>query len=150
MFECTAMWSVYLKGSPGIALRTSLEGFEASFNESEANISAARVRYINHLEPANPRQTRAYPGIRKYLPYQWESELRAFVFPLHPENLPNFDDRPHGVEIPINLQSLVEGVTVAPGSSRAFGRQVSRILEHAGFNPDFVSPSVIDGPPRYF
>jgi hypothetical protein len=78
--ECTAMWSVYLKGNPGIALRTSLGRFEAAFNESDEWVSAAKAVYIDHLAPAPARGTRSYPGIQKSLPYQWESgcELSSF------------------------------------------------------------------------
>jgi len=144
------MWSVYIKGSPGIALRTSLGRFEAAFNESEKRVSAAKAVYIDHQAPALPKRTHAYPGIQKSPPYQWESEFRAFVLPFNPDSLPNFHDRPTGVETSVNLKLLVEGIAVAPGSSRAFVRQVLRILEDAGFNPDIVSPSVIDGSPRCF
>jgi Protein of unknown function (DUF2971) len=106
--ESMAMWKIYGAESSGIALRSTYNRLIKSFPEKNEPIHVGVVRYIDFDEDAEPQDEDWLPFMHKRKAYEYEQELRA---------LTRADDADAaGVYVGVDLDELVEGVVLAPGT----------------------------------
>jgi hypothetical protein len=149
VYESTAMWHAY--SQDGLAIRSSVQRLKDSFRGHPTNIYIGKVIYRDQRDPksAEPHENQLHPAIRKLMSYQHERELRVltthipipFPWPVDPTK---FD---RGINIrPVNLDSLIESVYVAPGCTRWTYELVEKIMNRYGFK-NRLWPSALDERP---
>jgi hypothetical protein len=154
--ESAAMWKLYLKSDEGIALQTSFGRLRHELNESARRIHLGRVQYIDYTKELTLGGTphlvgRSYmlgpfaPFIQKRLGFSHEKEIRG-VFQDAWKNPDDPSEAQHGLPIAVNVEELVEGVYVAPGTQGWLRSAVQSILKRFGIDQD-VHSSEFDGPP---
>lgn len=133
-FESDAMWKLYTN-SNGIAIQSTFQRFTQSF-KGDKKIYIGIVKYIDYNKESislNKKFINAYDVItHKRLSYRHEQELRA-VTSIYPkkwnENPELFNNNPHGVNIEIDLDELIEKIYVSPRSAKWFQEIVKSVTE---------------------
>ncbi len=114
-YESIAMWKLYSESNKGIAIKTSVSNFKESFENSEEDIFAGMVQYIDFEEDTYySRSGHKYysgnlmtPYIHKRNIFEYEKEYRAIY---------SANNRPEekGFNIKVELNKLIEEVVLAP------------------------------------
>jgi hypothetical protein len=140
--ESVAMWNVYLKGNPGVAIQSTVKNLDSSIDD-KLNVSIGRVHYLEEddviPEPDGFNSLNA--ALWKWKSYQYENELRAVVIS-QPEELFKYN----GTYIPVNLNHLIQKIVISPKSPRWFSELVSSISSKYGL-ADKVDSSRLDMSP---
>ncbi|MCC6492591.1 MAG: hypothetical protein IT424_06180 [Pirellulales bacterium] len=120
--ESAAMWSVYGGRGASIAIRSTIghlcDALEAHSNE----IIVAHVSYVDYKKVIIPDGSMFYPFFFKQKSFEHERELRAACLldiPAVPGTMDLDLDNgliPHGVLIPIDLNSVINTVSVSPAA----------------------------------
>jgi hypothetical protein len=154
--ESAAMWKLYLKSDEGIALRSSFGRLCHELAESSRFIHLCRVQYRDYRKESIPGGVpfqigRAYvvgpfaPFTHKRYGFAHETEVRG-VFQDRYNSLDDPSEAERGLPIKVNVQDLVEGVYVAPGTTGWLRDAVQSILNKFGIDKG-VHPSEFDDPP---
>jgi len=152
-YESAAMWELYLKGNPGIAIQTTLESFENSFEDTKEEISFGRVHYKDYdhekFEGDIFTASICRPFAHKRINFIHESEFRAFYM------RPNDDHRNNDTGISergkffkVKLPTLIHKIYIcsnAPGGFkslledhiRKYGYEMQPIQSKLDNNPVF-------------
>ncbi|MBX3084826.1 MAG: hypothetical protein KF716_24540 [Anaerolineae bacterium] len=141
--ESVAMWEVYLKNNPGIAIQSTFNYLKSSFS-NDYDVNIGKVHYLSEEDPIP--EPAGFNGLNAVLwkrkSYQYETELRAvMIAPL--EQLYKYN----GLYIPVNLNHLIQKVVISPKAPRWYSELVLSISERYGFH-DKVTPSRLDTDPR--
>jgi len=71
--ECVGMWTNYLSGKPGVAVRSTFNRLAASFVPAAEDIFIGKVGYIDYLTPGDAKRLhRLSPALLKFVPYEYE------------------------------------------------------------------------------
>ena len=113
--ESLAMWKLYAKDEKGIAIQTNLADFKDAFENSERDIFAGKVDYIDYetdtFYKASGHKYYAMNGfslfIHKRNIYSYENEYRAIC-----SN--NISSQSEGVHIKVNLNKLIHKIYLSP------------------------------------
>jgi hypothetical protein len=124
--ESAAMWDLYLREPPGVAIRSTFRRLADSFSSLKSDILIGKVRYIDHLNEAMPPGTlkEGFNGLAAYMckrkSFQHEAELRALaIVQEQPGNIESFLGD-GGLYIPVNLDGLIEEIVVSPKAPKWF------------------------------
>ncbi len=148
--ECVAMWTNYLSKAPGAVIRSTFNRVAASFDPAAEDIPIGKVRYIDYLSPEGTNGFRRFNSTKsKFVPYEYEQELRALYCPFTLESPPNFHDHSPGFCVTIDLATLIEGVVAVLGNGDDVLDSLRGVMMVHGVDPDVVKTSVLDHPPRY-
>jgi len=135
--ESAAMWKLYLKSEEGIAIRSTYRMLRDSINDPEP-VRIGTVRYINYESDSIQAGNMLVPFLHKRRSYEHEREIRAIVTRVptedagvDPWDLPGIIA--NGVGISVDLDRLVQGVQVAPGSEPWFLDLVKSACKKYGF-----------------
>jgi hypothetical protein len=144
--ESAALWASYGKG---IAIRSTFARLRESLR-GEERVYIGRVRYIDYGDPREgfPRNNVYWQIIHKRLYFSSENELRAVVpgRAWNESGQLTGDPRP-GVEIPVDLGTLIEEIYVAPGAA-VLGEAVRAVVTRFGLDVP-VHQSSLDEAPRF-
>ena len=125
--ESEAMWKLFASQQYGVAVRTTAARLFGSFTERLPDYFG-RVSYIaydSHLMPVS-----AFPPVFfKRRAFMHEREVRAVVAPEHRVEKAEKEDRPPGVEYPIDPEHLIEAVVVSPYSPGWLPDIIQSVLE---------------------
>ena len=98
-----------------------------------------------------PRGNIMYPFIHKRREFEYESEVRAFIWATNVDSqhrLEKGDDKPRGVKVDIDIKKVVETIRVQP-TTPAWARQaIEKLLRRYGWGIK-IMPSKIDIEPIY-
>lgn len=155
--ESTALWVEYLKGQPGVAVRTSFRRlYEALAAAPHADsLEVGLVRYVDY-ETERITDSRLHSFIyHKRIQYAHEREFRAVYWLPDIEGDPLVIDpttarlpatpRP-GLSVAVNLGQLVEAIVVAPTAPPWFGDLVRSVTKKYGLDVP-VTVSALAGSP---
>jgi hypothetical protein len=114
--ESVAMWALYTSTPYGIAIESRVGRFKKALRIYGGRVYLGLVEYLDHeapvttsLAPPLGQINAVRPVLHKRLCYKHECELRAFT--VLPSNQP---PPTNGVQIPVYLNDLIEGVTLGP------------------------------------
>jgi hypothetical protein len=151
--ESMALWRGYGGGPYGVAVRTTFGSLSnllpLSFGDTPIEaIFMARVRYIDYasevLQIDEPYNMFA-PFVWKSLAYENESEVRALFIDVSGYFR---DDPPKGHLVGVDLQKLVQQVTVSPLAPDWFAEAVGATCARFGFRFD-IQRSIVYREPIY-
>lgn len=155
-YESAAMWRLYLKSNEGICIQTCINSFREAFKDEQKQVYIGKVRYKDYendifysdypKDKYGLREQNSFlPFIHKRKIYEHEKEYRAIV-PLFGENI---DTNRVGIEVKVNLRTLIKRIILAPSSPEWFGNLVKATLEK--YYLDFpVCKSEVDDKPYEF
>jgi len=138
--ESMAMWSIY--GDEGIAIQSTFRRLSESFSsQEERKISIGVVRYADHLVGytgrsgwSAERSHFAQMWMTKGKAYEYEQEVRAVtvIRPILTNSRMDSGklDHPTGVNVPVNLETLLEGIYVSPKRRPYFRSLVESVMHH--------------------
>jgi hypothetical protein len=138
--EATGMWEAYAPGREDVAIHSTYRRFTSAFREVEGTIAFREpihvgvVTYINVNTdeiPAGPGGTapNAYlPLLYKRHHYEHERELRAVLSPNGLLRATFEQEGMDGVFVAVDLDTLIEGIRVAPGAADWFREVVKRYV----------------------
>ncbi len=122
-----ALWKLYSSASTGIAITTTKEQLIRSCAEwaAEECVQIFKVEYIDHLK--NPDMiigSYSDPLRFKHKAYKYETEIRVVI---SRAGTKMNNQNPKGIRLPINLDTLVRSVVVAPEAGSWFYDLVSDV-----------------------
>jgi hypothetical protein len=134
--ESAAMWDLYVKGGAGIAIRSSVARLKACFaGATEHRVWIGNVRYFDYstetFYSAAPGLT---PVMFKRKSFAHESEVRAIFDAWHVGDRYKVgagrgDYIEDGIDIPSDLDTLIERIVVAPQAADWFKGLVRVVRE---------------------
>lgn len=143
--ENDSMWRLYLDSNEGVAVKTTIQDLTNSFLETENIINISKVRYLNYEKDiwydANVYPVKSYnmfiPLIHKRIEFKQEEEIRL-IHSLNTDiNLDNFwasQPSSTGINIPVNVKTLINEVYVPPTSDDTQIQKIKEIMEKYKFN----------------
>lgn len=147
--ESAAMWDLYLKERPGLAIRSTFQRLADSFASYKSDVLIGHVRYIDHLTETMPPELLkdGFNALAAYMckrtSFAYEAELRAVaIVQEQPGRVQGFLEN-GGLYIPVNLDCLIEEVVVSPRSPRWFLALVNAVADKYELNKP-VRGSVMD------
>lgn len=163
-FESAAMWKLYLKSTDGVAIQSTYRRLADCFNGyDETSVFIGTVSYKDYQKeavplstPENPYINMFYPFLHKRKSFAYEQELRA-VITYNPSIIgKTYEDIPSpkvkaeystfGLNVPIDLDVLVEQVFVSPTAEKWFEDLVKSAMDKFGLNKKVVKSSLADDP----
>lgn len=134
--ESEAMWRLYSPSGFGIAVRSQ---YSRLVDALPANIHngcyMSTVRYVDHHTDRLPRGNGFTYITHKRSAFAHERECRAIVWwkDPGPDREEELDERPLGMVVPIDLNSLVDEVVTSPTSPAWFSQTVQSVSEAFSF-----------------
>jgi hypothetical protein len=169
--ESDAMWKLYLKGSQGIAILSTVERVKSSFQNTLTHpVYMALVEYIDYEKFIPPRMPSILFGSSDYMykrrAFRHEQEVRVGTYncDVRTEFVDNagfikapkpgvtvadillYPDR-KGVYVPTNISALIERVVVYPFAPIWFSDLVTALCKRLGYAFEVV-PSEMGRPSR--
>ena len=134
------MWSLY--AGKGIALRTTYNRLVSSLDR-EVKFYAGVVRYVDFEETVFQDDNVYWPFVHKRRSFEHEQELRVLTRTWGSDEYTMPDGRPLADityvppairPVPVNLQQLLTGVSVAPTAEAWFAALVAAVLSRYGLS----------------
>lgn len=136
--ESAAMWDLYLRDGPGLAIRSTFQRLADSFARCESEILIGSVRYIDHLSEAMPPELLkdGFNGLAAYMCkrkcFQHEAELRSVaIVQEQPGSVKGFLED-GGIYVPVDVDRLVEEIVVSPNAPKWFFSLVDSVAKKYG------------------
>jgi hypothetical protein len=131
--ESAAMWRLYLESHEGIAVRSTFTRLRDCFSPASQSIYIGKVKYLDYKAERIPENKMAAACMHKRLSFAHEQEVRA-VFIDWAEGREVLADQKaehshKGVNIPCDLDKLIEKIYVSPTSDPWFQDLVEDAVE---------------------
>lgn len=149
--ESAAMWNIYGGDLGGVAIQSTFKRLMRSFKDKPV-IYLGMVEYIDYDSDSIDIKNRYAPLLHKRKSFEHEKEVRAVVTkrPYNPDGTidPYTETIISGLNVPVKIDELVEGVYVSPKSPTWFAELVRKVVER--YNHNFpINQSRLDDPPVY-
>jgi hypothetical protein len=173
--ESEAMWKLYSKSSDAVAVQSTYERLSDSFKEyDEEDVYIGTVNYIDYKKQPVPLSTAKepvvnlfYPFIHKRRSFEHERELRAVIsyWGETPELMYDGDEEIEipqpkvksekfykekgvlfGLNVPVNLDELIENIFVSPTANKWFEDVVNSVMKKYGLNQKAEKSPLADDP----
>lgn len=147
--ESAGMWNLYAKTEEAICIQSSYSKLRGCLPN---NVKIGLVRYVDYTQNWIPESNLLAPFMYKRKSFEHEKELRAVI------NLSTIDEmdlefvtidsKPPkgGIWQPIDLNTLIENVYVAPNAPKWFGELVQSVVKTYGLNKPVIKSSLEDEP----
>jgi hypothetical protein len=152
--ESAAMWDLYARSGAGIAIRSSVARLKACFTAAADHpVWIGRVRYRDYATEAIwGASSGVAPTMTKRRSFAHENEVRAVFYAARSGNRYRvsqelYDFVEEGMDIPTDLDTLIECIVVAPQARGWFKDLVRGVIEDYGLgNKEVVTSSLDDRP----
>ena len=138
--ESDAMWKLYSSSNEGISIQSTFKRLTECF-QKDTNYSTfiGKVKYIDYDTDYFSDENWLYPFVHKRKYFESEREIRAVIqeYYLIGKN---------GIDVPIDLEMLIEKIYISPTSPDWFSDRVKSIAKKYGINKDVVKSSLSDDP----
>jgi hypothetical protein len=125
-------WEIH-GGNYEVAIRTTVDKLKRSVSPSSQKIYMSSVQYIDFASAAMPTGNVFLPALHKPHELRGEKEVRMLLLQTGGQGV--FSPGPeHGVDVTIDVGSLIEGIRVTPRSAHWFRSLVSSIADHYHLN----------------
>lgn len=139
-YESAAMWKLYSSSNEGISIQSTFKRLTECF-QKDNNYSTfiGKVKYIDYDTDCFSDVNWLYPFVHKRKQFESEQEIRAVIqeYWLIGKN---------GIDVPIDLEMLIEKIYISPTSPDWFSDLVKSITKKYGINKDIVKSSLSDDP----
>ena len=125
--ESYLMWKAYAER--GIAVRTTFERVQASFEDFSGSVTGGVVDYVDFARERTPVGNVFHLVMTKDYPYCDEREFRLLLWSLDQKNL-DLVRLSNGVRVSVNVQMLIERVFVNPLSPSIPGELLELLDRH--------------------
>lgn len=149
--ESWALWNY--SGQNGVAIRSTIGRVRDAFQrgaplDEPGPVFIGEVQYIDH---ESDDMDWTLPFLYKNYMCDWEREVRvgAFHFPREYSMKGFNEDHKTGLFLPIDLETLIDQVVVAPRSSEEFRAQVQIVMAEQGLAGKPANFSAADRTPEY-
>lgn len=146
--ESAAMWRLYLQSNEGIALQSTYQRLRDSFS-GEEKVYLGVVKYIDYENEWIEAGNLLNPFVHKRKSFEHEREIRALItrFPSAPDWPDLKNDTIHeGVQVPVDVDRLVEHIYVAPSAPSWFAKLVREVIARYGFRFEVTQSKLDEGP----
>ncbi|CAE6734446.1 hypothetical protein [Candidatus Nitrotoga fabula] len=129
--ESAAMWKLYLKSNEGIAIQSTYKRLRDSIID-DRQVYLGKVKYIDYENDVIRSDNMLAPYMHKRKSFEHEREIRAVVrIPWTTTDIKITEQEPvdHGIQIRINIESLIEKIYIAPGTPKWFIDLVSAVIK---------------------
>lgn len=136
-YESDAMWQLYAKD--GVAVNSTFARLRDSFQVASADVFIGKMIYFDFdtTQPPTYGNTLA-AAFFKRIEYEHERELRAVIINA-PAEWTHGDltdelivKQPLGLEVPVELDTLIESVTLSPRCPERLQNQITQALQSVG------------------
>jgi hypothetical protein len=148
--ESAAMWKLYLQSEQGIAIRSNFERLRDALSRcANHSVFIGQVKYIDYSHETMPEGNTLWPFVHKRRSFEHEREVRAVIQeqsgtegdPLVAQPLGE-----HGIDIPIDIELLIEKILIAPTSPSWVADLVKSLVERYGLNGRVHQSELAVGP----
>ena len=128
--EPSSMWKNYTYENKGIAIQSTYKKLRDSLTKSSDGINISQIKYINYEKSEMKWGNMMEPLIHKRINFSDEREIRAILIkaPVR-TGAYNLNDIPNGHHVPVDLDILIESITMAPMASSWMSELVNSVLE---------------------
>jgi hypothetical protein len=139
LHESVAMWNGY--GTGGVAIRTTVQALRNSLRLDSDHLRIARIQYVQHssFDFGSSGYSALAPMFLKRQQFASEQEVRAIVMPA--------DESRAGIELAIDLPSLIEAIVVSPQYPRWAIRALQKIVDWSGLSVAINTSTLLETPP---
>jgi hypothetical protein len=139
-YESDALWRGYVASGEGLAIRSSVGRLRDALSGAPHAVYAAEVRYIDFDRQRIADDELEFMYLYKRLSFAHEHELRVVIATEVPPPLA-------GVNVPVNLDALIETVYIAPNAPVWLGPAVAVLFDRLGC-PKVVRKSILSRLPE--
>jgi hypothetical protein len=136
-YESAAMWEKYAAAGYPIAVQSTFARFTSSL-QCEERVYAGVVKYVDYVQDVIPESNTFYPFLHKRLSFEHEREIRAIMqgIPWDEDNNLDFtkESWEAGRAVPVDTNTLVEAIHVAPFAPEWFIALVDRLQGRLGLS----------------
>lgn len=130
--ESHAMWKIFLSTAEGVAIKTDLDGIISSF--PQGNFLAGKVEYIDRKITKISTENLLNSFFTKESHFIHENEFRIITYNLKRQGEGHFGNsniskNDVGIDIPVNVSSLIKEIVVSPFAPKWFYHLVLQIKE---------------------
>jgi hypothetical protein len=140
-FESAAMWELYLKTDEGISIKSNFKRLKESIIDTESKVHIGKVNYVDYEDYWMPEGNALFPYLHKRKSFEHEKELRAIIL-----KLPMIEDIDFGINIKIDIETLIEGIYIAPTAPKWFAELVESVVKRYGFNFQVTQSNLYNDP----
>lgn len=132
--ESYALWRIYTNPEAGIAIKSNVKRLMASL--SDDSLSIFTVKYIKSFDGSEDitipyvQKKDSYFAAKeacKFNAYEYEKEIRVIKY-VNLGRLKNKDEAEDGVDIPVDVNELIEEIYISPYASDWFEKLVKQIV----------------------
>ena len=147
-YESAAMWKLYLKSDEGIAIQSTYARLKKSLIDDE-KIFLGIVKYIDYDTEYINAGNILESFVHKRKSFAHEQEVRALVskWPTGDGGIDFTQETiEHGLQIKIDIETLIERVYVAPSAPAWFADLVTAVISKYGYNFEVVHSKLNENP----
>lgn len=148
--ESAALWSIYGKVAESVAVQSTFERLVRSIGGDDHDVFIGQVNYVDYDTTWIPEGNALSPFLHKRRSFEYEKELRAVIqsAPLNAEGQLNVfgPGISPGIEVPVNLDGLVEAIYVSPQAPPWVANVVRSIVSKYGINSEVVQSRLAEDP----
>jgi hypothetical protein len=133
--ESAAMWALYSRSNLGISVRSTTARFIRSIEAAPQDVFIGVVSYIDYDRTAIPENNTFYAVLHKRRSFAHEQELRAVTQFITGPGVVDLTQLPLGILVPVDVQTLVESIVVAPYAPTSYKDMLERAVHDTGY-PD--------------
>jgi hypothetical protein len=159
--ESVAMWTLYTKTDYAVAIKSTVDRLMKALVVAEEDVYLGNVEYRDHDEASGlydrHELTPLKAILQKRVCYKHECELRAFthVRPPFPDDAQpgrefSFPYPEHGTLIDVDLNDLIESITLGPKFPEWALHLLKSALSRAGIAPPINESGAFKAPPSPF
>ena len=148
--ESAAMWKLYGTVTGSIAIQSTYQKLVDALPD-DVYMGMVQYKDCGSSEEWIPGGNIMYPFIHKRREFEYESEVRAFIWATNVDSqhrLEKGDDKPLGIDVDIDIDKVVETIRAQPTTPAWSRRAIEKLLERYGWGMK-VMPSKIDIEPMY-
>lgn len=116
--ESIAMWTLYTKGTSGIAIRSTVARIKKALKDVPNRLQIARVQYIDHATETVKQNNAYLPFVYKRQAFEHEREIRLLLDPIGTETISSGVRRitgfTHGENVVVDVSALIQKVVISP------------------------------------
>lgn len=154
--ESDAMWRLYLKKEPGVAIKSTVKNLIDSLNDTNEQIYLRKINYINYdsdiYSTSRPKPYDVLtPCLTKRSEFAHENELRLILHipeAVKDSNYWNNSNPLDGKNILCDINGLVDKIILCPGSDNTTVENVKSLLVKYNFDK-ILEKSKLDKRPTY-
>lgn len=150
--ESAAMWSLYGKDSTAVAICSTARRLMEVCNAFILPVFIGMVRYADYDSETVSESNAFHAVMTKRLSFRHEAELRAVTMIAEHANIRAHllsDISADGVNVPVDIRTLVDRIVVGPGAPEWFAMTVRRAIADSGFSDLVVEHSRLGDEPYF-